>query len=203
MITLGVTGGIGSGKSLVCKILEAYGLPIYDCDERAKLLYNTDKGLKEAIIKLLGLRAYDTDTGVLNKAYLAEQIFSDKTLLDRVNAIVHPLVREDIDKWKLAQEAKGYELVVIESALFVNAPELRQRVDRLLVVAAPLEERIRRVLERERGTTREDVMRRVDKQTKEEDMKAVADYILNNDGSAHILPEVEELYQTLLSLIPR
>ena len=100
MITIGITGGIGSGKSYICKVLKQMGIPIYDCDSRAKSLYDKDLVLKREMINLLGERIYDTPTGTIDKRYLSEIIFSDKEMLKQVNDLVHPAVQQDIDYWK-------------------------------------------------------------------------------------------------------
>ena len=199
MITIGITGGIGSGKSYICKVFSQMGIPIYDCDNRAKSLYDKDLGLKREMINLLGKRIYDTPTGTIDKRYLSEIIFSDKEMLKRVNALVHPAVQQDIDYWKREQEAKGYAIVVLESAILLNSSNLMQRIDKCLVVSAPLSTRLKRATERDLCEP-EIIQKRINAQLNDSEMCKKADYIIYNDGITHILPQISKFIQTLDSI---
>ncbi len=199
MITIGITGGIGSGKSYICKILKQMGIPIYDCDSRAKSLYDKDLVLKREMINLLGERIYDTPTGTIDKRYLSEIIFSDKEILKRVNALVHPAVQQDIDYWKREQEAKGYAIVVLESAILLNSSNLMQRIDKCLVVSAPLSTRLKRATERDLCEPKI-IQKRINTQLDDSEMCKKADYIIYNDGTTHILPQISKFIQTLESI---
>ncbi|MDY3089829.1 MAG: dephospho-CoA kinase [Porphyromonas sp.] len=192
MKTLGLTGGIGSGKSIVARILAVLGIPVYDCDQRAKALYNEDEDLRRAMIALCGERLYATEFGRLDRAYLAEQIFGNHTLLEAVNALVHPAVRADIDRWKAQQAAEGHRLVAIESAILLDSEGLRERVDSVVLVSAPLELRIARAIRRD-GSTEAAIRQRIAAQMSEEAMRELADHILLNDEKTALLPQVEEL----------
>lgn len=196
MKTLGVTGGIGSGKSLICRILGTLGFPIYDCDSEAKALYDTDVELKEQMSALFGSRLYDTPEGKLNRALLAQIIFTDKSQLQVVNQLVHPIVRQHFVRWRECQRERGERLCVMESALLVNSPELRGLTDELLLVTAPLELRLERTMQRDKAT-RIAVLARMDKQMPEEEMLAFADHRITNDGQRAILPQVHSLLQSL------
>ena len=158
MKRIGITGGIGSGKSFVCRQMEARGVPVYDCDREARRLQEQDADLKAAVIALAGDEAYLPD-GRLNRTRLAEWLFSDEEHLKALNAIVHPAVRHDFELWCQRQDA---EEVLMESAILEEAG-MRDCVDELWEVRAPLETRIRRVMERD-GCTREQVLQRISRQ---------------------------------------
>lgn len=196
MITLGITGGIGSGKSYICQIFERLGVPIYDCDSKAKSLYSTHAGLKADMIALFGERLYQTETGELDRAYLAGLIFSDRTLLEKVNALVHPVVRADIDEWKAQRQSEGYAAVVLESALLLSSPALLDRVDKKIVVTAPLSLSLERAVLRDHSS-REDIERRLKAQMPQEDMLLQSEYRINNDEEQHLLPQIYQIVHHL------
>lgn len=158
MKRIGITGGIGSGKSYVCRKMAERGVPVYDCDREAKRLQEEDSDLKAAIIAIAGDEAYLPD-GHLNRVWLASWLFSDAEHLKALNAIVHPAVKRDFEEWCRAQNA---EEVVMESAILEDAG-MRDCVDEVWEVRAPLETRIRRVMERD-GSTREQVLERISRQ---------------------------------------
>lgn len=189
---LGITGGIGSGKSTVCRVLHHYCVPIYDSDSRAKALYDSDAELREAMTQLIGSRLYATAEGKLDRAYLAELIFADASLLGQVNALVHPAVRRDVDRWREEQSHRGYRLLGLESAILLSSEGLLERVDYTLAVVAPRELRIERAMARD-GQTREAIARRVDVQMSDEEMAKRCDFVLYNDGVRHILPQLEHI----------
>lgn len=189
--TLGITGGIGSGKSVVSRVLSAYGIPIYDSDQRAKALYDTDPSLKSTLIDLWGSALYATPDGRLDRAALARIIFSDTEALKTINALVHPAVRLDFDRWRQRQQRLGYSLCAIESALIVGGV-LERMIDRLIVVSADLETRIRRVEQRD-GASRAEVIARIQHQVSQERLLEAADYKIDNGDGQHLLPQIEAL----------
>lgn len=199
MVTIGITGGIGSGKSYICNIFKQMGIPIYDCDSRAKNLYDTNLELKREMINLLGERIYDTPTGTIDKKYLSEIIFSDKEILKRVNALVHPAVQQDIDYWKREQEAKGYPIIALESAILINSSNLMQRIDKCLVVSAPFSMRLKRATDRDLCEP-EIIQKRINTQLDDSEMRKKADYIIYNDGTMHILPQICKFIRILESI---
>jgi dephospho-CoA kinase len=195
MFKLGLTGGIGSGKTLVCQIFEKLGIPVYYADQAARLLMNEDAGLKSKIIQMFGNQAYAG--GELNRPYLADSVFGDNEKLSGLNSLVHPLVREDFLKWVMRQ--KGVPYVIEEAAiLFESGASLE--MDKSVLVYAPEEIRITRVMKRD-GVSREDVLRRMGHQMKEEEHLKMADHVLNNDGTLMLLPQVIELHNKIINSI--
>lgn len=158
MKRIGITGGIGSGKSFICHKMAEKGIPVYDCDREAKRLQEEDPVLREAVIDLVGERAYMKD-GHLDRKYMAAWLFSDAEHVMSLNAIVHPVVRRDFAAWCVRQSAST---VVLESAILEEAG-MRDLVDELWEVRAPLETRIQRAMERDH-CSREQVLARIARQ---------------------------------------
>lgn len=173
MKVVGLTGGIGSGKSTVSKMFLELGVPVYNSDERAKKLMNTSTEIKNQIIAFLGKESYHEEK--LNRAYIAKKVFNDTTLLAQLNAIVHPVVREDFLKWTGEQE---YCFVIQETALLFenNSQHL---YDSIILVTAPKEERISRVVRRDNGT-REQVIARMNNQMDDEEKLNLSDFVIEN-----------------------
>lgn len=173
MKVVGLTGGIGSGKSTVAKMFLELGVPVYNSDERAKKLMNTSAEIKNKIVAFLGKESYHEEK--LNRAYIAKKVFNDTTLLAQLNAIVHPVVREDFLKWTGEQE---HCYVIQETALLFenNAQHL---YDSIILVTAPKEERISRVVSRDNGT-REQVIARMNNQMDDEEKLNLSDFVIEN-----------------------
>ncbi|SDS31151.1 dephospho-CoA kinase [Maribacter dokdonensis] len=173
MKVVGLTGGIGSGKSTVAKMFLELGVPVYNSDERAKKLMDTSAEIKNQIIAFLGKESYHEEK--LNRAYIAKKVFNDTTLLAQLNAIVHPVVREDFLKWTGEQE---YCYVIQETALLFenNSQHL---YDSIILVTAPKEERISRVVRRDNGT-REQVIARMNNQMDDEEKLNLSDFVIEN-----------------------
>lgn len=191
-ITVGVTGGIGSGKSTVCKIFEVLGIPVFEADLVAKELYNTDQNLKKQMIHLLGAAIY-TAEGKIDRKKLASVIFSNDIHLKQVNALVHPLVRDAFRHWLREHESSPY--VIHESALLFESGFYKM-MDFNLVVSAPEEQRIERVKKRD-GITGQMVRERMQKQWPEEEKEKRADSILKNDNKNMIIPEIIRIDKNL------
>jgi dephospho-CoA kinase len=192
---IGITGGIGVGKSMVCKIFETLGIPIYDADSRAKTIMTTDGILVEQIKIEFGNLSYHSD-GTLNRTYLAETVFSNALQLGRLNALVHPRVGIDYRQWYLAQHAT---YVIREAALLYESGAYAT-CDKVIVVVAPLELRINRVLSRDTHRTRKQVEEIIAKQLPEENKIGRADYIIYNNDTQPLLPQVLQLHQQFLTL---
>lgn len=195
MLHVGITGGIGSGKTTACKIFETLGVPVYYADARAKWLMENDGELQSAIIRLFGSEAY-TNSGKLNRGWIASKVLSDPTLLDKLNAIVHPAVALDGLEWQAAQGEAPYTLK--EAALLYESGSYRL-LDKIIVVTAPLEVRIARVMERDKAS-RETVQGWISKQMPEEEKASRADYIIQNDGAHALLPQVMDVHLDLVAL---
>lgn len=187
MFRVGVTGGIGSGKSVVCRILEECGAAIYDSDSQAKRLMNEDCGLREALIAEFGEETFRD--GTLNRSYLASIVFPDAGRLQRLDDIVHPAVRRDFREWCDRQVGKPY--VVLESAILFEAG-FETEVDKTLAVVAPLELRIERVCCRD-GVAREEVERRISKQMSDDLLHEKADCTIVNISLEYLRSDVEQL----------
>ena len=202
MITIGLTGGIGSGKSVVASLLELYGMPIYIADAESKRLLDSlnpnrvaspvrvevayrHSLLRERLTALLGDSIYESDG--LNRNLMASLIFSDAKLLEQVNAIIHPEVALHFRSWAKQQTTN---CVVLESAILFES-NFNRLADTCLMVYAPLEARIKRVMERDR-ITEEEVWQRMQHQIPDEEKKNRADYVIHNDDKQPLIPQVEK-----------
>lgn len=189
--TLGITGGIGSGKSVVSRALATMGIPVYDCDSRAKALYDQSPKLKVGIIRLVGEGVYATPTGRLDRSLLAQYIFADKALLEQINQLVHPAVREDFCLWRERLELQGYRLCGIESAILLGR-ELETFVDTKVVVAANEEIRLERAMKRDTAT-KETIIARMAHQMSQQEMIDRSDAVLYNEPHRPLLPQLWSL----------
>ncbi len=195
MIKLGITGVMGSGKSSVAEVLRGLGMPIYDCDSRAKELNNTI--LRNKIIEILGIESfYDNGTGEMNRAYIASKIFSSKELKNQIEGVVHPALDRDLEEWILNN--KGAEIVGIESAILVGS-FVENVIDKLLIVHCPEEELYERVSQRS-GLTKEQIKARLDSQLSQEELLKRADFTLFTSINELLVPKVVALHKKLLSL---
>jgi len=193
---VGITGNIGSGKTTVCKIFETLGIPVYYADAQAKRLMVENIHVVEKIKLLFGLEAYLKD-GSLDRKYLGNIVFNNPQMLSKLNYIVHPAVREDSNRW--AEDQKKAPYVVKEAALMVESENYKD-LDKLIVVTAPLETRIQRVMQRD-GVNREAVLAREKNQLSEEKKVALANYTVNNDGTLALIPQIHKIHQDLIALI--
>ncbi len=194
MIKVGITGGIGSGKTTVCKLFEKMDIPVYYADIEAKRLMNSDKELKQKIKELLGKEAYHRN-GRLNRKYVASIVFNDKEKLDQLNALVHPAVGRDGKRW-FAQQRSKY--AIKEAALLVENASYKQ-LDFLIVVAAPVEMRIKRVVKRDKSDYN-DVKLRIANQLPEIQKKKVADFIIDNSGDVSLISQVWKIHRKLIEI---
>ena len=184
---IGITGGIGSGKSVVSRVLRCNGFPVYDCDSSAKWLMTHDEGLKSSLMTKFGERIYYPD-GSLNRKLLASMIFSDKEAREFVNNVVHLTVRNDI--LKRASEIQGK--FFIESAILATGG-LSEYCERVWIVTAPIDQRIKRVELRD-GMTSEEINKRIESQNEEmQAIKELHPVELENDGKTALLPKILKL----------
>jgi dephospho-CoA kinase len=184
---IGITGGIGSGKSVVAKIIELLGVPVFSADLSAHRAYENLE-VKRAVIALLGVRAYRPD-GRADRAFIAKCVFQSSELLGALNAIVHPVVRADFDHWRT--KMSHCSMVAREAAILFESGAYHD-CDLTINIEAPLAIRIDRVMRRD-GVTKDEVERRVAKQFTDEKRKKLADYTLVNDGVMAVIPQVNEL----------
>jgi len=197
MLKVGITGGIGSGKTTVCQIFEKLGVPVYYADQRAKELMEDDRELCAEIKKEFGDDIYDAE-GKLDRKKLAEIVFSDEKKLVTLNGLVHPAVFKDNQSWNEVLEKKGYPYTLREAALLVETGSYRL-LNKLIVVSGPEEDRIARVMARD-GSTREQVLARIKAQMPEEQKVKYADYIIYNDRIMDLVPEVTKIHIDLMNL---
>lgn len=190
-LQIGVTGGIGSGKSLVCKIFQILGAPVYDADNRAKYLMTTDGILISQIRKEFGDLSFDKE-GNLNRAFLSATVFSDPVKLERLNSLVHPRVGVDYEAWVNGFTHQPY--VIKEAALLFEAGSY-QSLDKIVAVYAPVGLRIERVLNRDAHRSRQQVEDIIQRQWPDEEKMKRADFVIYNDESRLIIPQVLELHQ--------
>lgn len=190
MYKVGITGGIGSGKSTVCAILAEFGVAVYDSDSRAKRLMNEDNTLRERLVERFGSEVYCAEG--LNRRYLAERVFGNPEELKALNAIVHPAVMDDFDRWALEQEGS---YVVLESAILFEA-SLDRRVDVSVAVMVPEELRIERAMQRD-GAQREQIVARMNNQISDEERVERAKYTIVNIDIDNLRSDVEQLHRRL------
>lgn len=192
MFKVGITGGIGSGKSTVARVFGVLGIPVFDADSESKSLLVEDADVKGAVIAAFGATIYPG--GRLDRAALAAAVFNNPEALGRLNAIAHPAVRKRLAHWTDEQRSP---YVLVESALLVDTGWYRS-MDHLIVVSAPEAERVRRVMARDL-TTEDQVRARMRNQVGEEERLAVADSIIRNDGTTLVIPQVLALHDALLA----
>jgi dephospho-CoA kinase len=196
MLRVGVTGGIGSGKSLVCSLFARLGVPVLSADQIAKELMVQDGELKMAIAKLLGASAYGPD-GSLNREYIASKIFSTKSLQKKINSLVHPRVEERLDREIAQLERQGRRMAIVEAALIYEAG-YDKSLDIVVVVDAEEGERVRRVAYRD-SVPEEEVQKRVQSQWSASRKVQKADYVIRNDGSFEELEANVRFLHTLFT----
>lgn len=193
MLKIGLTGGIGSGKSTVARIFEILDIPVYYADNAAKRLMNTDPALREQIIAAFGAEAYTG--GQLNRQYLAQQVFQDEKKLTKLNSLVHPATIYDAENW-IAAQASPY--AVKEAALIFESGS-EKLLDYVIGVSAPQELRIQRTMPRD-NISREEVLKRKQQQMDEKLKMERCNFIVYNDEEQPVLPQVIALHRQLLEL---
>ncbi|PRD57263.1 dephospho-CoA kinase [Sphingobacterium gobiense] len=191
-LKIGITGGIGSGKSYIAKVFKALGVPFYDADNEAKELMNTNPAIIDALISEFGKEVYDIE-GRLNRGYLASQVFRDKDKLDKLNAIVHPIVIQHGEEWTISQT---FPYSLKEAALLFESGSYK-KLDYTVLITAPIAIRIARVMQRD-AVTREEVLDRINKQLPDEEKQKLADFTIINDGSIPLLPQILPLHSQFL-----
>lgn len=198
ILKIGITGGIGSGKTTICRIFETLGIPVYDADTQAKRLMTTDKSLIAAIKKAFGSDSYDTE-GHLNRPYLAQLVFQNPLKLNELNALVHPAVLHDGEIWH--QQQTGVPYTLKEAALLFESDSYKF-LDKIITVYAPVETRIERVILRGGGTIkRTEVEARIAKQLPDEEKVKRSDFVISNDGTQALIPQVLKIHQTLRNIL--
>lgn len=191
MLTVGVTGGIGSGKSTVCRMFAVLGIPVFSSDDEGKRLLAEDPDVRNALIDAFGDAVFMD--GALDRKALGALVFNDRAALDRLNAIVHPAVRKAFARWAEAQDAP---YVINEAAILVETGAYKQ-LDHLIVVDAPEQQRIAWVMRRD-SATEEQVRARMRNQTDDATRNAAAHSVIVNDGKTLVIPQVLAVHQSLI-----
>ena len=194
-LLVGVTGGIGAGKSVICKIFNQLGVPAYDADSRAKWLMNNDSHLIKEIRATFGANSYNID-GTLNREYLAKNVFNNPKALEKLNALVHPQVRKDFDQWVTKNSKNAY---LIKEAALLFESGAAQALDEIIVVTADKETRIERVLLRDPHRSKDQVLAIMENQMSETQRKKRADHLVQNDDDQLVIPQVLSLHQKFKS----
>jgi len=192
MIKVGLTGGIGSGKSYVAAIFKAFNVPVYNSDIEAKKLYYLDE-VKYEMLNSFGKQVY-LSTGELNKEFLSELIFTDKRALDTINSIIHPRVKSHFSDWLEIYESSPY--AIQEAAILFESGAYKQS-DMVIVVTAPIELRILRVLTRD-NINETMIKRKINNQMAQSEMVRKSNFVIINDEKQALLPQVEKLHQFFL-----
>ena len=183
MFKVGVTGGIGSGKSVVCNIFRNLDIPVYEADAEARRIIAENSDVRKGLVKHFGYRTFSN--GVLDRKYLADRIFSDSKARSFVNGLVHPKVREDFSQWTLGQEGS---YVVEEAALLIESGAWKE-MDFIVLVIATEEIRIERIMKRD-GISRGDVLARLASQIDPVEAAKLADLMIHNDENEFVIPQV-------------
>jgi dephospho-CoA kinase len=188
---IGITGGIGSGKSTIAKIFNILGIPVYNADDEAKRLMVDDPDITKAIIDTFGEKSYIN--GILNRQWLAKEVFGSQDATDKINKIVHPAVARHFEGWALKQSTP---YILKEAALLFESGSYKQ-LDQTILVTAPLELRVQRIKQRDPQRSEKQIQAIIAKQMDVEQAKVIADHILQNDDKQLLIPQIVALHQTL------
>lgn len=186
-IKLGITGGIGSGKSVVSRLLEIMDVPVYIADAESKRITVSDPCIRRELIELLGEEVYLN--GELNKSLLAGYLFGSPEHVRKINSIIHPRVKEDFRRW--TERHKDFPVIAIEAAILIEAG-FADEVDRIVMVYAPVETRIERAMKRD-AVSKEAIISRIRSQMDDEEKMSLAHYTIWNDNTHPLIPQVEEI----------
>lgn len=193
MLKVGLTGNIGSGKTLVSEIFRTLKVPVFHADDEAKKLY-LDPVIRKELAGILGPSIFDTE-GRLDRGRMASLVFNDEKLLSRVNALIHPRVRESFTAMTLETSAP---YIIYEAAILIESGYFRE-LDRLILVSAPEPIRLERVMKRD-GVTEQEVRQRMLRQLPEQDKLTLADWVIANDGSRLVIPQVLQINEELRNI---
>lgn len=197
MLKVGITGGIGSGKSIISRLFELLGIPVYDSDFRAKWVMQHHLALRQELLGAFGPEAFDATTQQLNRAYLAQMVFSNPRKLALLNSLVHPRVKEDFNDWAAAQINAPY---LLKEAALMYETEAHKQVHKIIMVTAPLSLRLARTLKRDSHRSLADIEAIVDKQLDESEKIKRADFIITNNDEEMVIPQVLAVHEQLLAL---
>jgi dephospho-CoA kinase len=194
MLTVGITGGIGSGKSTVCKVFGVLGIPVFQADAVARKLQNEDPHIRKSLIALFGREIYSED-GLLNRRMLAKIIFNDRELLEKVNQLIHPAVHREFDRWKASLRRAPY--VLYEAAILFETGNAHN-FDYTILVMADEMERIERVMKRDQLSATA-IRQRMQNQMNDAEKQKLADFVVENNDNQMIIPQIIRLDQIFKS----
>lgn len=192
MLKVGITGGIGSGKSLVCRAFNKLGVYIFHSDDIAKNIINTDSGVRAGLTDFFGTKIFDNNK-MVDRQVLASIIFSDVHALEKINNLVHPKLAQAFESWL---ENKLHCKYILKEAAIMFESNSYKILDKIICVTAPVEERINRVINRDK-TTREDIIKRINMQMDDSERIKKSDYIIINDGKTKILSQIIKIHNHL------
>jgi len=193
MLKVGITGGIGSGKSIVCEVFKHFGIPVYYADIEANNLIISDKNIKKQLIEHFGKKIYSRNQ--LNKSRFSSIIFNDKKALQKVNSIIHPVVRQNFKDWIKKNKDKKY--IIKEAALLFESGTY-QDLDEIITISAPEHIKIKRIMKRDK-TDKESVQKRIRNQISDTEKIRKSDHVIYNNGSQLILPQILSLHKIFLT----
>ena len=193
MLKLGITGGIGSGKTTVCRLFELFGIPVYYADEESKKLLDEDKEVKNKVVSFFG-NSILNDAGLIDRKKLAGIVFNNKEQLEKLNSILHPAVGFHFENW-LKKQNSPY--ILKEAAILFESGAFKQ-VDKVLTIVAPLELKIKRTMKRD-GVSKEEVETRIQLQMSDEEKIKRSDFVITNNEQELLIPQVLELHQQLVN----
>jgi len=193
LLKIGITGGIGSGKSYVCSILEHLGFPVFYSDKVAKTLIESDSIIKSEFINLFGDEIYVNNK--LDKDRISNLIFLDKSLLEKVNSVVHPRVRQCFNEWA---ESQNVAIVFNEAAILFETNSYKS-FDYTVLIVAPFDLKIQRVMKRD-SCTKEDVLRRMENQWSDKKKSTLASFVINNNDEIGLISQVDKIVNELMKL---
>jgi dephospho-CoA kinase len=196
MLKIGITGGIGVGKTVVSRVFTLLGVPVYDSDARAKWVMHHDQGLRQELIAAYGPETF-TEAGELSRSYLADVVFNNPERLEQLNALVHPHVGDDFARWAASYATK--KSYVLKEAALMYETEAWKQMDQIITVYAPMHVRIKRLLQRDQQRTEADIRAIISKQLSEEERTSRADHIIYNDDQQMVIPQVLELHEQLIA----
>jgi dephospho-CoA kinase len=194
-LRIGITGGMGAGKSTMCKIFGQLGVSIYDADSRAKFIMSNNQELKKAITENFGWDSY-TRKDELNREYLAKVVFNNEEKLELLNNLVHPAVKNDYEQW--AQEHRDEPYSLKEAALLFESMSYKT-LHKVIVIASPIETRIERIMKRDH-VKREDILKRIQNQSTDRERMNKADWVIYNDGVRSLIEQTLEVHREILAI---
>lgn len=194
MLRVGITGGIGTGKTTVAKIFSILGIPVYEADKEAKILVETNETIREGVIRLIGKEAY-FENGEYNKKLVAGKVFNDQSLLKKLNQVIHPVVINDYKEWVKNQD-QNLPYIIKEAAIM---DKIHSGVDKIIVVTSPIELRVKRISKRDQRN-RTEIENIIKNQRSEEGYLSLADFEIRNNESEFLVPQVMDIDQQLRTL---